>query len=82
MQLLPGWQLVKHGNEIVPIVMTKSICLDSYNLSLCIRNQSLIWPKLKKKKQGATIFYFLIKIGYIVPSLIVFLPRDTKGHIS
>ena len=75
MQLLPACLTSKkNDNEFVWVVMTKSICLDSHNLSLCIRinRNSFCLPDLtktlkeKKKKKGATSFYFKIKIGYII----------------
>lgn len=73
--------------------MTKSICLDSHNLSLCIRinRSSFCLPDLtktlkkkkKKKKKGATSFYFKIKIGYIILFVCVILHRDTlRTHIT
>lgn len=61
--------IVKYDNENGPVVMTKSFRWDSHNLSLCNRmNQDFFClPDLTKtKRQGATSFYFKIKIGYIL----------------
>lgn len=72
--------------------MTKSICLDSHNLSWCIRinRNSFCLPDLtktlkkkKEEKKGATSFYFKIKIGYIILFVCVILHRDTlRTHIT